>query len=199
MLRILIPITMIALLLSACGGGDDDVERVESDNIWEAAEITGYPYPVQRFENEAPSEEGRHFSQGEFPGYNTVEYGTDPPTSGKHIGELAQPGVHDQPVPNEVMVHQMEHGYPIIWYNCDAEPAFDAEQCRDLRNALGEIAVAAGGDGIKLVMTPDTTMEHRIALTAWQYMDTMDEVDEERIRTFLETFECNYDPEGGCN
>jgi hypothetical protein len=29
-------------------------------------------------------------------------------------------------------------------------------------------------------------------------MDRMDEVDEERIRTFLETFECHYDPEGGC-
>ena len=96
------------------------------------------------------------------------------------------------------MVHQMEHGYPILWYNCTAQPALDEAACTTLRGDLTAIVSAALGDEVRAVMTPDTTMTHRIALTAWQYMDTMDEVDEERIRTFLETFECHYDPEGGC-
>jgi hypothetical protein len=200
---LLVGAMLLALLLAACGGDDDDGggddnAGSDSGNIWEADEIGDYPYPVQRFTNEAPSAEGRHFAQGEFPGYNTVQYGTDPPTSGRHIGELVQAGVYDQPLPNEVMVHQMEHGYPILWYNCSAEPALDESACNSLRSDLTAIVTAALSDEIRAVMTPDTTMTHRIALTSWQYMDTMPEVDEERIRTFIETFECHYDPEGGC-
>ncbi len=191
----------VVVLLAACGGDDDDDGGggAASENIWEADEIGEYPYPVQRFDNEAPSAEGRHFAQGEFPGYNTVQYGTDPPTSGRHIGELVEPGVYDEPVPNEVLVHQMEHGYAIAWYNCAASPALDEAGCSAVRDELGQVVNQALGDGLRAVMTPDTTMTHRIALTAWQYMDTMDEVDEERIRTFLERFECHYDPEGGCS
>jgi len=47
-------------------------------------------------------------------------------------------------------------------------------------------------------MTPDTTMAYRIAITAWQFMDTMPNADEERVGAFIDTFECHYDPEGGC-
>src|SRR5687768_16353463 len=91
----------VVVLLAACGGDDDDDDGGggASGNIWEADEIGGYPYPVQRLDNEAPSAEGRHFAQGELPGYKTVQYGTDPPTSGRHIGELVEPAVYDEPVP----------------------------------------------------------------------------------------------------
>jgi hypothetical protein len=195
--------TLLLALFAACGGDDDESasndDAPANDDIWEAPILDDYPYPVQRFTNEAPSADGRHFAQGEFTGYNTVEYGTDPPTSGPHIGELVQMGVYDQPIPNEVMVHQMEHGYPILWYNCAADPALDEAACTQLQTDLAQIVNTAIGDGTRAVMTPDTTMEHRIALTAWQYMDTMDEVDEERIVTFLDKFECHYDPEGGCS
>ena len=65
---------LLLLLLVACGGDDDDegADSGDTGNMWEADEIGDYPYPVQRFPNEAPSAEGRHFMQGEFPGYNTV-------------------------------------------------------------------------------------------------------------------------------
>jgi hypothetical protein len=187
------------VLLAACGGGDDAASDTAGQTEWTAEVVEDYPYPVQMFENEAPSAEGRHFAQGEFPGYNTVQYGTDPPTSGKHIGQLAQVGVYDEPVPNEVAVHQMEHGYTMVWYNCDAEEPLAAAECTDLRNELSSIVQPAVAEGYHVVMTPDATMEHRLAVTAWQFMDTMDEVDTERLRTFVETFECHYDPEGTCN
>ncbi len=47
-------------------------------------------------------------------------------------------------------------------------------------------------------MTPYTLMDSRIALTAWGYLDTFEEFDEARVRAFIETFECNFDPEGFC-
>lgn len=188
-------------LLAACGGdddGDNGVGRIASDNIWEAPEVTGYAFPAERFTNEAPSAEGRHFSEGEFAGFGSVAYETDPPTSGRHVGQLAAPGVSDLAIPDEIAVHQMEHGYVVVWYNCNAASGLTGEACTELRNDLSAIVQPSAQANVNVVMSPDPTMEHRIALTAWQYMDTMEEVDRERIQAFFDAFECNYDPEGTC-
>jgi hypothetical protein len=170
------------------GGGDDE---------WFAKPVENYPYPVQMFEAEVGAE-GRHFAAGEFQGYGTAPYGTDPPTSGRHIGELAQASVYETIVPNEVAVHNMEHGFVIVWYNCNAEPAISSEECATLRNNLSSVVQPAIGSGKFVVQTPDSTMDQRIALTAWQFMDVLDEFDAERIQTFIDTFVCHYDPEGSC-
>ncbi len=191
-------VVALAVLIAGCGGGGGDRAAGTSTPNWSAEPVSDYPYPVQMLPNEAPDAEGRHYSQGEFEGYNTAKYGSDPPTSGKHIGQLAQAGVYDQAIPNEVAVHHMEHGYTIVWYNCGAEPPLDSGGCTDLRNQLTAIVQPAVAGGYHVVMTPDDTMTPRIALTAWQFMDTMNEVDQDRINTFLETFECHYDPEGTC-
>ena len=196
------PLAGVTLIL-ACGGGDaNDAGGAgaspETTN-WSAEPVDGYPYPVQMLPNEAPSAEGRHFGQGEFQGYNTARYGSDPPTSGKHIGQLAQAGVYDQAIPNEVAVHHMEHGYTLVWYNCGAAPPLDAGACTDLRNQLTAIVQPAVANGLHVVMTPDDSMPVRIALTAWQFMDTMSELDQDRVNTFLEAFECHYDPEETCD
>lgn len=59
-------------------------------------------------------ESREHRPQGE-----KIDYQQNPPTSGPHYPEPAKPGVYDQPVADGYLVHSMEHGYIIIWYNCD--------------------------------------------------------------------------------
>lgn len=185
---ILVPLLAFVLIR---GGGDDDDETE-----WDAEAIGDYPYDVQMFANEAPTAEGRHYRE-EFPGYNTTEYNTNPPTSGKHIGELVQRGFQEQRVPDEVAVHQMEHGFTVVRYNCEAPPALDATGCNDLRSQVFGLVSEKAADR-HVIGFPDTEMPFRIAVTAWQFMDTVDAFDEERITTFIDTFECHYDPEGGC-
>jgi hypothetical protein len=201
--RLLLSITALLLAAGAvaCSSGDDPEPTPQGavGSEWEAQPVKDYPYPVEMFTNEAPRAEGRHFADGEFRGYNTHEYGTVPPTSGKHIGELAQAGYYDAiPIPNEIAVHNMEHGYVILWFNCNADPMLVPDDCAVLLNELTAITQSLTAEGRSFVMTPHHTMASRIALTAWQFMDRMDEIDEERILAFVETFECHYDPEGTC-
>lgn len=47
-------------------------------------------------------------------------------------------------------------------------------------------------------MTAFSDMKHRIALTAWQTLDAFDDFDADRIRAFVASFECEFNPEGFC-
>lgn len=183
----------------ACAGNNDDPEPTPTGSEWDAAAVNGYPYPVEMFPNEAPRASARHFAEGELEGYNAHDYGTEPPTSGKHLAELATPGVYDAvPVPNEVAVHNMEHGFVIVWYNCNADLMLAPADCAEFGNSLAAIVQPLVSSNHNIVLTPHLTMEPRIALTAWQFMDVMDAVDKDRITAFIETFECHYDPEETC-
>jgi hypothetical protein len=193
-------VTSIAFL-SGCAdeAGAPGESGTEQSSKWDAAPVEDYAYPVEMLPNEAPSAEGRHYARGELAEYNSTEYGTIPPTSGKHIGELAMPGVYDGiPVPNEVAVHNMEHGYVIVWYNCNAAPMLEPEACSELLTTLTAFGEPLVAQNRNVVITPHSTMEPRLALTAWQFMDKLDEFDEERIMAFIDTFECHYDPEETC-
>ena len=51
-----------------------------------------------------------------------VQYDHDPPTSGCHYNIQGQapiaPGVYNQEIPAEYWVHNLEHGYIVVLYNC---------------------------------------------------------------------------------
>jgi hypothetical protein len=47
-----------------------------------------------------------------------VEYNSNPPTSGPHFAVWAKPGVYDRFISDGYLIHSMEHGYVIIWYDC---------------------------------------------------------------------------------
>ena len=47
-----------------------------------------------------------------------IEYTSNPPTSGTHFPVWAKPGVYDRFLSDGYLIHSMEHGYIIIWYDC---------------------------------------------------------------------------------
>jgi hypothetical protein len=107
----------------------------------------------------------------------THEYTSVPATSGHHYDDLGAParwGVHDDPIPDEVLVHNLEHAGVGIHYNCP-------EGCDELIVQLKAIASRAQ----KVIMSPYPGMDARIALTAWTYLDKFDEFNEERVRAFI--------------
>ena len=108
-------------------------------------------------------------------------YISTPATSGWHYPVPLAPAPwasYTQPLPDEVLVHNLEHGGIGAHYNCP-------EGCADL---VDRIAAAVRGRG-KIIMAPYPGMESRIALTAWNYLDTFEEFDEERIVAFIEAHE----------
>lgn len=105
-------------------------------------------------------------------------YNTTPPTSGPHLGSLAEWGVHDQPIPNELQVHNLEDGGVLVQYDC-------LEGCPDL---VGQLAGVVGRYAEGVILAPYPGMGTRIALTAWQRIDRLDAFDEARIEEFVAAY-----------
>ena len=114
-----------------------------------------------------------HIVKGEpHPPYNSV-----PATSGWHQFDAEAPtrwGVHDTPVADEILVHNLEHAGVGIHYNCP-------DGCEALVAQLVELA----GPFAKTIVAPYPGMDTRIALTAWNFIDRFDEFDAERILNFI--------------
>lgn len=49
---------------------------------------------------------------------SAVTYSSDPPTSGPHFPVWAKRGVYDRVISDGHLIHSMEHGYIVIYYNC---------------------------------------------------------------------------------
>jgi len=157
----------------------------------EASAVKDYPYPVQMF---PPDPGGRtHIPAGE-----PYTYNSNPPTSGRHTSATATPGVHEEPVPKETLVHNMEHSQVVVWYNCNAPQPLSTDACTTLKQSLTAVVSDALQRNKRVVMTPYSEMEHTIALTAWQFLDAFDQFDAQRVRTFIDTFYCHTNLEGFC-
>lgn len=48
-----------------------------------------------------------------------IAYKFNPPTSGPHYPDWITKGFYDTPRPDGNVVHSQEHGYIIIWYDCE--------------------------------------------------------------------------------
>ena len=124
-------------------------------------------------------DQGRdHLTPGETPPtYNSV-----PPTSGKHNPTWYPAGVYDNNADITQLIHSLEHGYVIMYYNGIS----DAEI-----NSLKNIQ---SSDSFKLIVAPYPNMEQKVALVAWARMQNCDGVNEAAIRSFIAQFR-NQGPE----
>ena len=114
-----------------------------------------------------------HIAPGEeHPAYNSV-----PATSGWHYNIPYAPApwrAFTEPLPDEILVHNLEHGGIGMHYDCP-------DGCPELVGQLAEIRDEAR----RVVLSPYPGTETTITLTAWDYIDKFDEFDEERIRSFI--------------
>ena len=105
-------------------------------------------------------------------------YNSDPPTSGPHMPYIAPWGIHTEPVPKELQIHNLEDRGVMVQYNCPSS-------CPDLMEKLKAIVQ---GYKDEVILAPYPGMKHRIALTAWTRIDTFDEFDKGRITRFIEAY-----------
>lgn len=106
-----------------------------------------------------------------------LPYNTRPPTSGPHVPWLARWGIHDQPIPDELQVHNLEDGGVLVQYDC-----------RDCETLIARLKAIVSRYPDQVILAPYPNLETRIALTAWGRIDTLDEVDEPRIVRFIEAY-----------
>src|SRR3984893_11781914 len=59
-------------------------------------------------------------------------YNSEPPTSGPPLPYIAPWGIHTEPIPRQLQVHNLEDGGVMVQYNCSAP-------CPDLAAKLAEV------------------------------------------------------------
>ena len=127
--------------------------------------------PGERF-----SDQGRTHLQER--GESHGEYNSVPATSGWHYSDSGAPapwGAYSEPLPDEVLVHNLEHGGVGIHYDCP-------DGCEELVGKLRPLASRVR----KTIVSPYEGMDTTIALTAWNFLEKLDEYDEQRIADFIE-------------
>jgi len=111
-----------------------------------------------------------------LPAFPHPPYISEPPASGPHTPYTAPWGVHANPLPDEVLVHNLEHGGVVLGYRCT--------DCPDV--AAGLTRLAAGYPLV--IIAPNPRLPAPIVLSAWQHTLRVQALDDEgrwAIRSFL--------------
>ena len=119
-------------------------------------------------------------------------YNSDPPTSGPHYPEEAQAGFHETnnyQYPAGYLVHNLEHGYVIFWYNCSL---LDEAACADLKDQIK--SVLDEFNNVKVIAYPWDSIDVPVAMTSWGRSLKMESFDPEQARAFYKT-NLNKSPE----
>jgi hypothetical protein len=120
----------------------------------------------------------------------SVEYGTNPPSSGNHWPIWAAFRAFDAPVPREMYVHDLEHGGIVMAYRCDAAcpDVTDAFEAAATDFGVDERCLAAqnGAERSRLVVTPDPLLDRPIGLAAWGATYTATCIDPPSLLTFIQ-------------
>lgn len=119
-----------------------------------------------------PDEGAIHVARGE----KHTAYKTNPPTSGPHWVGIAGPGIKDESVADELVLHSMEHGAAVVWYREDLE-----------QSEVEKIKLAFNNSSGKKIMLPRKDLDVPVALTSWGYLLKLDTVEESIIKEFIET------------
>lgn len=139
----------------------------------------------------ATGPKGQDYSQGiSILGRNhiangtTASYNSNPPTSGDHYAAAAPAGFYDKELPDEQLVHNLEHGHVWISYKLSLSGEI-----------IGILKDFSGGN---VVVAPRSKNDTDIALAAWGRLDKFNieggGVDEQRIRDFISRYQ-NRGPE----
>ena len=113
------------------------------------------------------------------------EYNSDPPTSGLHYASEAEAGFYDENIythPAGYLVHNLEHGYVVFWYNCDLLSDTD---CSELKSQIRTVMDELGG--FKLIAYPWPSLDVPVAVTSWTRLQKFDTFDPEQAKVFYRT------------
>jgi hypothetical protein len=135
-------------------------------------------------------EGANHVPQTEVPTYKSV-----PATSGPHwnLGDGVAPvfwGVYTTPQAEPAVVHNLEHGGIVIWYQATAT-------ADDIQKLTQFTQQQLGTTQFKVVLSPwdGADFGHPIAVTAWDWLLYLDSADIDQIRAFQNSHPSTDAPE----
>jgi hypothetical protein len=124
-----------------------------------------------------------HVAEGADPG----PYNSDPPSSGRHYGVQAFADFYDEaeaasfgPFPAGYLVHSLEHGYVIFWYDCEE---LAEGNCEDLKADIQQVMSSVGN--YKVIAFPWPSLDVPVAMTSWGRLIQFEEFDRQVAEEFV--------------
>ena len=121
------------------------------------------------------------------PDGQSVAYSTTPPTSGDHWVRWADCGFYENGLPDELIVHNLEHGNIVVSYNLSEE-----RDITNLRNAMAGIPLAEEWGVTRFY---DKIPESMVSVAAWGRRIRMPVVDVRGLANFFSAFAGSVGPE----
>lgn len=119
--------------------------------------------------DKVPIISGTHVQRGSV----HSDYNSNPPTSGPHWGDnTAGPGIHEQEVQDELLVHSLEHGAVIVSYKADLS-----------NEAVDVIKTAFDKASGKKILIPRKSLDVPVALTSWGRIEKIKTIPVTQIST----------------
>ncbi len=152
------------------GGNADGIEAAALDDSGDSARLSAV---------ETVSSEGRQH----VPSGQDVNYTQSPPLSGPHYGTATEGGFYEQPRTAGNVVHALEHGAVVIYYD-------ESAMNESARTSLQEFADTHTGRWRSVVVAPNPneSAESDYVLTAWRNRLYMDSYDARTVHAFLSEF-----------
>ena len=125
-------------------------------------------------------------------GTKVANYNSNPPSSGDHWDQPAKNGIYDNRLPDEQLVHNLEHGYVWVSYIPKVQKP-EATEGAQIKQSLSDedkkmLEELVKGDNWKIVMEPREANDSTIALVSWGRVLKMDSFNLDLAREFIKTY-----------
>ncbi len=116
-------------------------------------------------------------SRSHVPDGTRITYNSNPPAAGEHYATTAHAGIYDKAPEDGNLVHSLEHGAVILWYN---PKLLSKEKIETLKNIFNQTV----GKGI---MASRESMDVPVAVSSWGRVLKLKTIDMKQIKAFFET------------
>ena len=133
--------------------------------------------PIVPGELNFPSQGRNHIPVGT----SAKSFNSNPPTSGDHWSQSGVAptawGIYDQPVADETLVHNLEHGGIVIQYRPTAAPS--------TVNQLNQFVQSLPNYPQGYILAPRNNLPATITLSAWEYYLPLFQFNEPQMKAFI--------------
>ena len=180
-----VAIVVVVLVSGGEGGGSNEGESRSAEPG--SGDFVKASIPARQTESLDEAAKAANCKFKEFPDYGSqhvagrVEYKTNPPTSGNHFEIPAEDGAYFSAPEMEPLVHSLEHGRVVLWFQPDAPP----EQKGQMKALFDE-------DTYHMLLSPNArNMKAQVAASSWTRSITCPSVNDktwDALRAFRDSY-----------